>query len=76
MDSTLVRGGADSLDVGHTNLPLATVPVLARDPPDSVMIHIVTAADVRGTKVWLPLAGASKGLVPRQAQGLGLQPSL
>jgi hypothetical protein len=60
--------------VSHTNLPLEAVRVLARDPPDSVRIRIVTAADVRGTEVWMRARPAlAMGLVPRTAQGLGLQ---
>lgn len=72
-------GDADSvapreLDVDHTNLPLRAVTILARDPPDSLLLRIITAADVRGTSVWIRARPAlAIGLLPGTAQGLGLQ---
>jgi len=62
------------LDVNHTNLPLDTVMVFAKDPADSLLVRIVTAADVRGTSVWIRAVPAlALGLLPGTAQGLGLQ---
>lgn len=69
-DSVSPRG----LDIDHTNLPLAAVEILAHDPPDSLRLQIITAADVRGTSVWLRARPAlAIGLVPSKAQGYGLQ---
>jgi hypothetical protein len=72
-------GDADSLAprelaVNHTNLPLNDVTVLARDPADSLLVRIITAANVQGTSVWIRAIPALRiGLLPGSAQGLGLQ---
>lgn len=72
-------GDADSvapreLDVDHTNLPLNPVTILARDPADSLVVRIVTAADVHGTSVWIhAIPALALGLLPGTAQGLGVQ---
>ena len=72
-------GDADSvapreLEVKHTNLPLNAVTILARNPEDSLLVRIITAADVRGTSVWIrAIPALALGLLPGTAQGLGLQ---
>lgn len=74
-------GGSDvdsvtpgGLDIDHTNLPLTAVTVLARNPADSVQLSIITAADVRGTTVWLRAVPAlAFGRLHPAAQGFGLE---
>lgn len=62
------------IDVDHTNLPLAAIAVLVRNPADSVQLRIITAADVNGTNVWLRAVPALDfGRLHPDAQGFGLE---
>lgn len=74
-------GGADAdsivpqgVDVDHTNLPLTTIAVLARNPADSVQLRIITGANMEGTTVSLRAVPAlAFGRLHAEAQGWGLE---
>jgi hypothetical protein len=62
------------LELASTNLPLARVTIVAREPTDSLSVQIVPDFDLRGTVVWLPVDPALElDDAPRNMAGLGIQ---
>jgi hypothetical protein len=60
--------------LGHTNLPLQRVDVVARDAVDSVRVHVVPGSALAGRDLWIPVQPSlSVTIEPRRIQGWGIQ---